>query len=261
MDQRKVRVVIAGKGGVGKTTLTALLSHAYSQRGTRVLAVDGDSQANLAATLGISASHHITPLSEQKAYIQEKIGGIPGRGGLIVLNPDTADVADRFAVPAGERIRLLVMGGVKDAGSGCLCPEYTLVSTILANTACIPDEVVLLDTPAGLEHFGRAVAQGFNWALIVTDGSYNALAVARDLSRLARQCGIRKLVLVVNRVHAATDIKKIRDEMGGIFQDLWFLPDDPCITRNEPSVIPVVENHCPVMEKVEHLAEYILFDG
>ncbi len=258
MNNRKIRVVVAGKGGVGKTTLTALLAHAFSRRGMPVLAVDGDPQANLAATLGIPASHPITPLSEQKAYIQEKIGGVPGRGGFMVLNPDIADVADRFAVPAGERIRLLVMGGVRNAGSGCLCPEYTLISTILASTGCLPDEVILLDTPAGLEHFGRAVAQGFNCALIVTDASYNARSVARDLSRLARQCGIRDVILVFNRMHSGSDLKEIAEEMEGLFLDIRSMPHDPCLPRCEPSVVPVVEGECPVMKRVNSLAEFIL---
>lgn len=255
MAGSKVRVVIAGKGGVGKTTLTALLAHACARGGKRVLAVDGDPQANLAATLGIPASRHPVPLSDQKEYIREKIGGNPGGGGFMVINPEVADVADRFAVPAGEKIRLLVMGGVRNAGSGCLCPEYTLISTILASAGTLPDDVILLDTPAGLEHFGRSVAQGFNTALVVTDPSYNARAVAKDLSRLARQCGIGEVVLVVNRVPG--EGTGIRQEMEGLFGQVWLLPQDPCIPRFEPSVIPVVEQHCPVMEKIGDLAKDI----
>ena len=54
----------------------------------------------------------------------------------------------------------------------------------------LPDEVVLLDTPAGMEHFGRAVADGFSLALVVADPSYNALSVAKESAKLARQLGI-----------------------------------------------------------------------
>ncbi len=258
MGSRKIRIVVVGKGGVGKTTLTALLACVLSRQNIRVLAVDGDPQANLAATLGIPPSQPITPISEQKSYIQEKTGGIPGRGGFMVLNPDIADVAERFAVTTGEGIRLLVMGGVRNAGSGCLCPEYTLISTILASTASLPDDAVILDTPAGLEHFGRAVAQGFEYALIVTDESYNARAVARDLSRLARQCGIRQVILVVNRVHKGSEKLVPIGEMEGLFQKIWVLPDDPCVTRHEPSVIPAVLDHCPIVGNIEGLAGYIL---
>jgi CO dehydrogenase maturation factor len=250
------RIVITGKGGVGKTTLAALLAHSFSRKGKSVLAVDGDPQQNLGATLGLppELADAIVPLSEEKGYIEEKIGGGPGRGGFMILNPGTADVVDRFGVPAGNNIRLLVMGGVKEAGSGCLCPEYTLLAAVFRNAASLPDDVVILDTPAGLEHFGRAVAQGFSLALIVTDTSYNALSVARTLSRLADQCGINKIVLVVNRVNGSTDKKKVRDMVGDLFSAVVFVPSDPCISRYEPSVVPVVDQGCPVMDAVEKIA-------
>ncbi len=91
------------------------------------------------------------------------------------------------------------MGGVSQAGGGCLCPEYTLLAAIFRHMRLLPDEVVLLDTPAGMEHFGRAVADGFSCALVVADPSYNALSVARESAGLAQQLGIKDIILVVNR--------------------------------------------------------------
>jgi CO dehydrogenase maturation factor len=256
----KTRIVITGKGGVGKTTLAALLACCFSRKGKSVLVVDGDPQQNLGATLGLppELTDAIVPLSEEKEYIEEKIGGGRGRGGFMVLNPETADVVDRFGVSAGTGIRLLVMGGVREAGSGCLCPEYTLLAAVFRNAGYLPDDVVILDTPAGLEHFGRAVAQGFSLALIVADPSYNALSVARSLSRLAGQCGIEKTILVVNRAGGSTDRKHIREMAEGLFSAVVFVPADPCISRFEPSVKPVVEQGCPVMETVERIAGMVL---
>jgi CO dehydrogenase maturation factor len=157
-----IRVVITGKGGVGKTTITALLAHLLAREGFRVLAVDGDPQQNLAVTLGIlpEDAEKIVPVSRSIEYLREKTGAGPGisPGGLITLNPDVSDVIDRFSVPVAGNLRLLVMGGVARSGKGCLCPEYTLLTAIFRHLHLLPDEVVLLDTPAGLEHFGRAVA-------------------------------------------------------------------------------------------------------
>lgn len=256
----KLRIVVTGKGGVGKTTLTALLAHCFAGEGLSVLAIDGDPQQNLAATLGIPlpVTKRIIPLSERKEYIAEKIGTVPGKGGFMVLNPGVTDVIGRYGVEAGERIRLLVLGGVRNAGTGCLCPEYTLLSALLRNAADMPEDIVLLDTPAGLEHFGRSIAEGFNVALVVSDSSYNAMAVARDLARLAKQCGISRVMLVMNRSGPA-ERKKITVGTGDEpFPEIFHIPGDPSVLVHEPSVVPVMKEGSPVVRAAKGLMAGIL---
>jgi CO dehydrogenase maturation factor len=254
-----VRIVVTGKGGVGKTTLTALLAHCFAREGRTVLAVDGDPQQNLACTLGLPASEvrSIVPLSERKEYIAEKIGALPGRGGFMVLNPDTADVVDRFSYPAGNGIRLLVLGGVKNAGSGCLCPEYTLLSAVLRNAQFLPGDVILLDTPAGLEHFGRAVAQGFSIALVVTDPSYNGRSVAGQLCRLAHECGIPRIFLMTNKARVTGRDAMKNDLSPGYISGKIEVPDDPCIRAHEPSVVSALDGDCPAAGTVERLVRAV----
>ncbi len=79
MAGKGVRIVITGKGGVGKTTLTALLAHLFAKQGFRVLAVDGDPQQNLAVTLGIPPEDavRIVPVSQSTEYLREKT--VPAR--------------------------------------------------------------------------------------------------------------------------------------------------------------------------------------
>ena len=263
---RGIRVVIAGKGGVGKTTVTALLAHLFSRKGLQVLAVDGDPQQNLAVTLGVlpEKAGKIVPVSKSTDYLREKTGAGPdiSPGGLLTLNPDVSDVIDRFSIPVADNLRLLVMGGVRMAGAGCLCPEYTLLAAILRHMQLLPDHVVLLDTPAGMEHFGRAVADGFDTALIVSDLSYNALSVARESALLAQQIGIKNRILVVNRSGSQGDIRKGQQMCSedGLFIRVFCLPADPEVVHSEPVVTPLLGQQSQFMSDVKTLADFILLN-
>jgi CO dehydrogenase maturation factor len=255
-----IRIVITGKGGVGKTTITSLLAHLFARQGFRVLAIDGDPQQNLAVTLGIPPpmAEQIIPVSRSVEYLREKTGAGPdiSPGGLLTLNPDVSDVIDRFAIPVADNLRLLVMGGVRQAGSGCLCAEYTLLTAILRHMPLLKDEVILLDTPAGLEHFGRAVADGFTCAVVVADPSFNALSVARESAALARQLGIGHIILVVNRVIRPEDRDKARERAGRLdeFSRVMLLSFDAGVIAAEPEVCPLLSTESDFMHAIKSLA-------
>ncbi|MFA4825797.1 MAG: AAA family ATPase [Methanoregula sp.] len=254
-----IRILITGKGGVGKTTITALLAHLFAQEGFRVLAIDGDPQQNLAVTLGVppEKAEQIIPVSKSTEYLREKIGAGPdiSPGGLLTLNPDVSDVVDRFSIPVADNLRLLVMGGVRQAGSGCLCAEYTLLTAILRHMRLLNDEVILLDTPAGLEHFGRAVADGFTCAVVVADPSYNALSVARESAALARQLGIEHIILVVNRVSKPEDRNKARERAGHLdeFSQVMLLSFAAEVIAAEPEVCPLLATESDFMRAIKAL--------
>jgi len=255
-----IRILVTGKGGVGKTTITALLAHLFAREGFRVLAIDGDPQQNLAVTLGVPplVAERIIPVSQSVEYLREKTGAGPGisPGGLLTLNPDVSDVVERFSIPVADNLRLLVMGGVRQAGSGCLCAEYTLLSSILRHMRLLKDDVILLDTPAGLEHFGRAVADGFTCAVVVADPSYNALSVARESAALARQLGIRYIILVVNRVGNFDDRNKARERAGCLdeFSRVMLLSVDSGVIAAEPEVCPLLSTESDFMRGITSLA-------
>jgi len=212
------RMVVVGKGGVGKSTVTALLARISARRGMSVVAVDADEQQNLAATLGVDpvVAASIVPVADDADYVEEKTGARPGEGagGMLRLNPDTSDLVSRHSVAAPDGVRLVVMGGVRQAGGGCLCPETALVSAAVAGMHLHPGDVVLMDTHAGVEHFGRSLARGFDAAVVVVDPTSNAVQVGMEAARLASDLGIDQLHLVVNRSRSGTDVARALGHVG-----------------------------------------------
>jgi len=258
--------VVVGKGGVGKSTLSALMARQLARRGVRVVAVDADEQQNLAATLGLgrAASSAIVPVAEEADYIEEKTGARPGQGagGMLRLNPDTTDLVDRLSVAGPDGVRLVVMGGVRQAGGGCLCPETALVSAAVAGMHLHDDDVVVMDTHAGVEHFGRALARGFDAAVVVVDPTFNAVQVGVASARLAADLGVATMHLVVNRARSAADVDRAlsyAEGLGGfLFTSVTALPYDETALECEPAVDRLLEGS-DLAAAVAGLAEIVLW--
>ena len=262
-----IRLVVTGKGGVGKTTLSAVLARLLARGGRRVLAVDADAQLNLAAALGIprDEAEHLVPLSQHLDYIEEKTGARPGDGygPLVRLNPDVDDVVDRFGRRAPDRVRFLAMGTLSGAGGGCLCPENTLLAETVRAVGLREGEAIILDTQAGVEHFGRAIARGFGHALVITDPTYSGIGVAAAAARLARDLGIPRVHLVINRLRDVDDGARVRADVearaDGVVFDTWTgLPYDEAVLAAEPSVETLLTGHeGPFLAAVRTLASTV----
>lgn len=263
------RIVITGKGGVGKTTLTACLAAVLAKNGTNVLAVDEDPQMNLPNALGIGGpeARNIVPLNRHADYIEEKTGIRPGKSGwgaMFKLNPDVEDVVGRVGMKVADNLNLLVMGTVKQAGGGCLCAENVLLDATIRHLALRDNEAILLDTQAGMEHFGRALAKGFGTCLVVSDSSFNALSVAMQSASLAREIGIPTVYLVVNRV-TGEDARLARfqqqsgEDLRQVFDAVIELPAEPRLQALDPDVSRIMEEpESPYAAAVTRLASLLL---
>jgi len=238
----EARVVIVGKGGVGKTTITAVLARLLARRGCSVIAVDGDEQCNLGPALGLSPARlaEAVPITEAGDYMEEKTGARPGMGGMLRLNPDLSDVVDRLGITGPDGVRFLMMGAVRRAGGGCFCPETALLAAALGDMRDQRGSVVLLDTHAGVEHFGRALARGFDQAVVVVDPTANAVQVGMDTARLAGSMGIDVVHLVVNRVRTDENLcramRYVADHGGYPFATIHTLPYEEAALETEPGV-------------------------
>ncbi|MGB5623687.1 MAG: AAA family ATPase [Gammaproteobacteria bacterium] len=263
------RVVITGKGGVGKTSLTALLARMLARRAWQVLALDADPQMNLPYALGLpfEQAARLVPLSDNADYVEEKTGARPGEGwGLFFrLNPQVDDVVARFGVMAPDNVRLLVMGNTVQPAAGCLCPENALLAAVVNAIGLRHGEAILMDTQAGFEHFGRALARGFRHAVVVADPTFNGLQAALHAARLAMDLDIGSIHLLINRVRDDSDYEQALERietLGGFpFSSRHRVPLDDFMLRCEPSIEPLLNaDRAPLDGTLDGLLDVLLED-
>ena len=220
-----MKIAISGKGGVGKTTLSAFLCRWFGDRGHTVLAIDADPATNLGTALAIPGADSLPPITEMKSLIAERTGTQPGSmGGFFKLNPKVDDLPERIAISDGN-VRLMVMGGVQQGGSGCLCPENALLKTLVSHLILGRDEVVVMDMAAGLEHLGRGTAQAVDRLIIVVEPGRRSIDVAQRIKNLAGDIGLKSLYLVGNKVRGSGDREFLQKALEG-FQFIGFIPYD-----------------------------------
>jgi CO dehydrogenase maturation factor len=244
-----MKLAITGKGGVGKTTLTALLAQAYADAGRQVLAVDADPSPCLAGALGfpeeLRAKLH--PIAEMDALIEERTGAKPGTvGGFFTLNPRVDDIPERFSV-LHRGVRLLEMGSVELGGSGCICPEAAMLKTLFTHLLFRKDDVLLLDMYAGVEHLGRATVDFVDAMLVVVEPTRRSLGTAAQIKKLANDIKLERLYLVGNKVRNEDEAKFLETETPGM-PVLGFLPADLKVQEADRLGIPVYD-HVPSLRE------------
>jgi CO dehydrogenase maturation factor len=201
-----LKVAFGGKGGVGKTTVTSLLARCLAAKGEKkVIAIDADPVTNLAAGLGIPENTPITPIAELRELIAERTGAEPGTmGGFFTLNPKVDDIPDRFSLER-DGVKLLVMGTVKHGGSGCICPESTILKALMTHLVLYRDDIVLMDMEAGVEHLGRATSSSVDALVIVVNPGARSRAAAGQIRKLGEDIGIKNIIILGNRVRNEQD--------------------------------------------------------
>jgi CO dehydrogenase maturation factor len=247
-----LKLAISGKGGVGKTLLSALLAREFAQNGYAVLAIDADPDTNLASALGFPSPDEITPISEMKELIEERTGAKPGQpGSLFKLNPKVDDIPEKYAQKL-DGIRLMVMGKVKRGGSGCYCAENTLLQALMAHLLVARNEVVILDMAAGIEHLGRGTARAVDKLIIIVEPGRKSIETALRIKKLAQEIGLTKLVAVGNKVRNTRDQDFLRSSLPG-FDFLGFIPYDEAIIDAEVSHSPPLKASPPVSKEVKKI--------
>jgi CO dehydrogenase maturation factor len=248
-----MKLAITGKGGVGKTTLAALLAQVYADAGRQVLAVDADPSPCLAGALGFPSElrSQLKPIAEMDTLIEERTGAKPGTiGGFFTLNPRVDDIPERFSV-LYRGVRLLEMGSVDLGGSGCICPESAMLKTLFTHLMFRKDDVLLLDMYAGVEHLGRATVDFVDAMLIVVEPTRRSLGTAAQIKKLANDIGLTRLWLVGNKVRNQEEQAFLAAESPQL-PVLGCLPADLAVQEADRLGIPVY-HHAPGLRNAAEL--------
>ena len=254
-----MKLAISGKGGVGKTTLSALLAQYYADQGKDVLAVDADPSPCLAGALGLPKDLRakLSPIAEMDALIEERTGAKPGTtGGFFTLNPRVDDLPERFSVKHRD-VRLLEMGSVDLGGSGCICPESAMLKTLFTHLLFRDDEVLIIDMYAGVEHLGRATVDFVDAMIIVVEPTQRSLGTASQIKTLSRDIGLTRLWLVGNKIRTEEEKDFLRENSPGL-PLLGTLPMDLGVLDADRLGEPVYDHVPALKSSAEQIAQVLL---
>ncbi len=202
-----MRVAIAGKGGAGKTTISATIARLSAQRGQQVVAIDADANPNLAIALGFSPedASRLGPIPP--TLMSRRLGG-PGLTGPL------DEVIDRFALMGPDGVRLIGMGAPAHADEGCLCSAHAMVSAVLEDLGGRTETLVVIDMEASPEHLSRGTIRHADVLCLIAEPYYRSLETVRRMAALAAELRLPSVVVIANKIRSAADGSAVSEFCG-----------------------------------------------
>jgi len=183
-----LRLAVAGKGGAGKTTISATLARLAVRSGRSVVAIDADANPNLSIALGVPPAVAAELGTVPAQLVSRRIGGTG-------LTEPVDVVLDRYALTAFGGMRLLGMGAPAHADEGCLCAE----------------RFVVVDMEASPEHLSRGTVRHVDAICLVAEPYYRSLETVRRMAALVAELPVPRVAVVANKVRSAQDEEAIRE--------------------------------------------------
>ncbi|MHA1480263.1 MAG: nucleotide-binding protein [Candidatus Thorarchaeota archaeon] len=213
-----MKIAVAGKGGVGKTTVAGTLARLLGQDGLKILAVDADPSYTLWSSLGIpeDVAQTIVPLTENETLLEERMkieGSDQPYTGFFKMNPRVDDLAEKFAISGPDNVSLLVAGTVDLGGSGCMCPSATLLKALMRHLVLGTDEAFVMDLDAGVENLGRGTTRGIDSLIVVAEPGRRSLDILEKIRKLATDIKVGKIYAVGNKVATPEDAAMITERL------------------------------------------------
>jgi CO dehydrogenase maturation factor len=257
-------IALAGKGGVGKTTIAGMvIKYLVQNQPGAVLAIDADPSSNLNMVLGLELDWTVGEIREgMLAQVKDSLtvggaamGTMPGG----VSKRDYLDMEIRSSLAEGERFDLIAMG--RSEGPGCYCAVNhnlrEVIDTISKNYAYI-----VIDNEAGMEHLSRRTTRDVQHLLIITDPTQRGIVAAERIAGFRNELDIRieKAYLILNRLNSEIPpvLKERIDRLG--IPLLGVVPADDTLMEYEFNARPLVElsDESPVYRAVAEMMSQII---
>lgn len=202
-----MKIAICGKGGSGKSVITALLARALLQKKYLVLVLDSDeSNSGLYFMLGLkSPPNPLMELVGDKRSVQNALiasmSSESSEQGLNIMQQESLNLQE---IPSDyiERendLSFVVTGKIQQSLEGCACPMGVLTREFLRKLSLKDNEVALVDMEAGIEHFGRGLETSLDAVLIVVEPSWESLLLAARMKKMCEQSGIKSFGAILNK--------------------------------------------------------------
>lgn len=234
-----MKIAIAGKGGVGKTTISGTICRVLAQSGERVLAIDGDPNPNLSVVLGIDKSK--PPHRSLSTDIIERVED--GKSWTFRVKMPFEEILSTFGQEAPDNVTLLIVGKPEQAGTGCMCGPHTVVRELIHSALTSENEATMVvDTEASLEHMKRGTSRYVDRMYMVVEPYYRSLEAAGRFAEMARQLGIKEVSAIANKVRNEEEANAIREYCAQINLPIAvFVPFDENITAADLKGVSIMD--------------------
>ena len=203
-----MKIAIAGKGGVGKTTISGTICRVMAQEGEKVLAIDGDPNPNLSVVLGIDKDN--PPQKSLSTDIIERVE--EGESWSFRVKMPFNEILDTYGQDAPDDVTLLIVGKPEQAGTGCMCGSHTVVRELIHSALTSEyNASMVVDTEASLEHMKRGTSKHVDRMYMVLEPYYRSLEAAGRFADMARQLGIKEVAAIANKVRNEEEEEAIKE--------------------------------------------------
>ncbi len=251
-----MKILVSGKGGCGKSTVVASLAIAMKNRDKKIFLVDADeSNVGLYRMLGLEMPKTLMETLGGKAGFRDKLKttGLT-LGGASQLFPMgvVVDELPEACISSSDGIRVMSVGKIHHFGEGCACPMGNLFRMLFSALRFERDELVIVDTAAGVEHFGRSLDRQCDHILCIVDPSYESILMAKRVVAFAAEAKL-PVSVVLNRVTPEVDAD-LSDALEG-FNIIGRLPDSRSVflsnLKGNPldGEMPEMDSICDAIEK------------